>query len=456
MFLCSSCSKELFQDPTTDKVSGSFLSNQTEVEEYVNAVYANLQFNGLYGLYMPALTEIPSDNTFDEVPANDDGIYGQLDQFSLIPANIIISAAWQDSYKAIQKANVVLNRIGTVTYTDSTVKVNRIGEMKFIRALLYFNLVRLYGDVPLVLKETTDPNAYFGIGRTPATDVYTQIKKDLTEAIDGLPVSSKQPGKVIKTAAQTLLAKVYLTLKDYTSAATLLTAVVNSGKHRLMTNPADVFSISNENNAEIIFAVQFASGINGNTEGSTMFQQFSPSGTQSGAKGHNLPTKTLYSLYTATDKRKGTYIDVTPAGTPYCKKLTAPATVITDGGSDVVILRYADVLLMLAEAENELGNTGTAIPYLDSVRVRAGLLPATALTQEDVRAAITLERRLELIGEGHRWFDLLRTGTAVTVMNKWFADNGILVTIDKHNLLMPVPQGQIDTDPSVKQNDGYN
>jgi starch-binding outer membrane protein, SusD/RagB family len=456
MFLCSSCSKELFQDPTTDKVSGSFLSNQTEVEEYVNAVYANLQFNGLYGLYMPALTEIPSDNTFDEVPANDDGIYGQLDQFSLIPANSIISAAWQDSYKAIQKANVVLNRIGTVTYTDSTVKVNRIGEMKFIRALLYFNLVRLYGDVPLVLKETTDPNAYFGIGRTPATDVYNQIKKDLTEAIDGLPVSSKQPGKVIKTAAQTLLAKVYLTLKDYTSAATLLTAVVNSGKHRLMTNPADVFSISNENNAEIIFAVQFASGINGNTEGSTMFQQFSPSGTQSGAKGHNLPTKTLYSLYTATDKRKGTYIDVTPAGTPYCKKLTAPATVITDGGSDVVILRYADVLLMLAEAENELGNTGTAIPYLDSVRVRAGLLPATALTQEDVRAAITLERRLELIGEGHRWFDLLRTGTAVTVMNKWFADNGILVTIDKHNLLMPVPQGQIDTDPSVKQNDGYN
>lgn len=456
LFLCSSCTKELFQDPSTEKESGSFLSTEREVEEYVNAVYANLQFNGLYGLFMPALTEIPSDNTYDEVPANDDGIYGQLDQFTLIPSNSIIAAAWQDSYKAIQKANVVLNRIDNITYAVPATKDARKGEMKFIRALLYFNLVRLYGDVPLVLKETTDPNAYFGLGRTPATDVYVQIKKDLTEAIDELPVSSTQAGRVIKTAAQSLLGKVYLTLKEYSNAETVLLAVVNSGKHRLMTNPADVFSISNENNAEIIFAVQFASGINGNTEGSTMFQQFSPSGTQSGAKGHNLPTKSIYNLYTATDKRKGTYIDVTASGTPYCKKLSLPTTVITDGGSDVVVLRYADVLLMLAETENELKNTTAAIPYLDSIRIRAGLTATTALTEDDVRAAIDLERRLELIGEGQRWFDLLRTGTAITVMNKWFSDNGILTTIDIHNLLMPVPQAQIDTDPTVEQNKGYN
>ncbi|WPV66561.1 RagB/SusD family nutrient uptake outer membrane protein [Chitinophaga sp. LS1] len=456
LFLCSSCTKELFQNPSTDKESGSFLSTETEVEEYVNAVYANLQFNGLYGLYMPALTEIPSDNTFDEVPANDDGIYGQLDQFTLIPSNAIITAAWQDSYKAIQKANVVLNRIDNIPYAIPATKEARKGEMKFIRALLYFNLVRLYGNVPLALKETTDPNVYFGQGRTPAADVYIQIKKDLTEAIDELPVSSTQPGKVIKTAAQSLLGKVYLTLKEYTNAETVLMAVVNSGKHHLITNPADVFSISNENNAEIIFAVQFASGINGNTEGSTMFQQFSPSGTQSGAKGHNLPTKSLYNLYTPTDKRKGTYIDVTASGVPYCKKLSLPVTVITDGGSDVVVLRYADVLLMLAETENELEKTAAAISYLDSIRTRAGLTATNAITQVDVRSAIDLERRLELVGEGQRWFDLVRTGTAITVMNKWFSDNGILTTIDAHNLLMPVPQGQINTDPTVKQNEGYN
>ncbi|SFE00212.1 Starch-binding associating with outer membrane [Chitinophaga sp. CF118] len=456
LFILSSCTKQLMQDPTTEKEAGNFLSNETEVEEYVNAVYANLQFNGLYGLFMPAIAEIPSDNTYDEVPANDDGIYGQLDQFTLIASNGIIASTWQDSYKAIQKANVVLNRIENISYNVATTKEARKGEMKFIRALLYFNLVRLYGDVPLALKETTDPNVYFGQGRTPSADVYTQIIKDLTEAIDELPVSSAQSGKVIKTAAQALLGKVYLTLKDYTNAKIQLTAVVNSGRHRLMTNTTDVFSIANENNAEIIFAVQFASGLNGNTEGSTMFQQFSPSGTQSGAKGHNLPTKSLYNLYTATDKRKGSYIDVTAAGIPYCKKLSQPTTVITDGGSDVVILRYADVLLMLAETENELNNTVAAIPYIDSVRVRAGLPGTTALTQDDLRSAIALERRLELIGEGQRWFDLVRTGTAVSVMNKWFSDNGILTTIDNHNLLMPVPQGQIDTDPSIKQNKDYN
>jgi starch-binding outer membrane protein, SusD/RagB family len=454
--LLSACTKELFQNPVTDKESGSFLSNETEVEEYVNAVYANLQFNGLYGLYMPAITEIPSDNTYDEVPANDDGIYGQLDQFTLIPSNSIIAATWQDSYKAIQKANVVLNRIDNISYNVAATKEARKGEMKFIRALLYFNLVRLYGDVPLVLTETTDPNVYFGQGRTAAAEVYTQIKADLTDAIAALPVSATQPGKAIKTAAQALLAKVYLTLKDYAAAKTLLTAVVNSGKHRLMTNTADVFSISNENNAEIIFAVQFASGINGNSEGSTMFQQFSPSGTQTGAKGHNLPVKNLYNLYQSADKRKGTYLDVTAAGVPYCKKLSKPTTVITDGGSDVVVLRYADVLLMLAETENELDNIPAAIPYLDSIRLRAGLPGTIAHTQTDLRAAIDLERRLELVGEGQRWFDLLRSGSAVNVMNKWFKDNSILTTIDNHHLLMPVPQGQIDTDPSIKQNEGYN
>ncbi|WP_343670133.1 RagB/SusD family nutrient uptake outer membrane protein [Chitinophaga sp.] len=452
--LCA-CTKELFQEPTTEKNAGSFPGNETEAEEYMNATYGNLQENGLYGLYLPALSEIPSDNTFDEVPANDDGVYGQLDQFSVAPANNIIASNWRQSYYAIQKANLVLNRIDNITYASNTTKEARKGEMKFIRALLYFNLVRLYGDVPLVTQETTDPNTYFGQGRNAVADVYTQITKDLTEAIDQLPVTATQKGRVVKTAAQTLLAKVYLTQGNYSAAKTLLDAVVSSGNHRLMNNPADVFNISNENNAEIIFSVQFASGINGNTEGSIMFQIFSPSGTQTGAKGHNLPTKSLYNLYTNDDKRKGIYLDVTAAGVPYCKKLTKPTTVITDGGSDVVVLRYADVLLMLAECENELGNTAAAIPYLDAIRTRAGLAGTTATTQQTLRDAIATERRFELIGEGHRWFDLVRTGTAISVMNQWFTDNNIQISIDAHNLLMPVPQGQIDTDLSIKQNTGY-
>ncbi|TAE29610.1 MAG: RagB/SusD family nutrient uptake outer membrane protein [Cytophagales bacterium] len=450
----ASCEEQLFQSPITSKELSNFLRNEIEVEEYVNAVYANLQTNGLYGRDLPAFVEIPSDNTYSEVPANDGGNYGQLDLFTTIPANTLTTDAWQQSYRTIQRANVVLNRIDKITYAVAATKQARIGEMKFIRALLYFNLVRLYGDVPLVVEETVDPNDYFGKGRTPSAQVYTQIVKDLTEAITALPETSTQAGRVVKTAAQTLLAKVLLTQKNYAEARTLLLAVVASGRHTLLPDPATVFSITNENNREIIFAVQFASGVNGNTEGSTMFQQFAPSGTVSGAKGHNLPTKSLYALYATTDKRRGTYLTATASGIPWGRKLTQP-TVITDGGSDVVILRYADVVLMLAEVENELGNATAAATNLNLIRTRAALANTTATTQTTLRAAIDLERRLELVNEGHRWFDLLRTGTAIQVMNDWFKANNILVTITAKDLLMPIPQSQIDTDPAIKQNPGY-
>ena len=450
-----SCSKDLYQEPITSKVQGNFLRTETEVEEYVNATYGALQALGLYGLYLPAAAEISSDNTFDEVPQNDDGIYGQLDQFTTNSSNALVASIWQASYVAIQRTNVVLSRIGGVSYAASATREARAGEMKFLRALLYFNLVRLYGDVPLTTQETTDPNGYFGQGRAPAAQVYAQIIKDLTEAIPVLQPTSPQAGRVRQTAAQTLLAKVYLTQKNYPAALPLLQAVVASGRHALQANPADVFSLANENNPEIIFAVQFASGLNGNTLGSSMFQQFSPSGTVSGAKGHNLPTKTLYALYGPADRRRGLYIDLTSTGTPYLKKLAAPTTVITDGGSDFVVLRYADALLMLAEVSNELNDAAIAVTNLNLVRTRAGLAPPPTTTQAGLRAAIDLERRLELVGEGHRWFDLLRTGTAIPVMNAYFQAAGTPITIDAHNLLLPIPQSQINTDPSILQNLGY-
>ncbi len=449
-----SCTKELDQNPVTSKDLSVFLRNEVEVEEYANAVYANLQYNGLYGLYLPVLGEISSDNTYDEVPLNDAGVYGELDLFNTIPSNDVITANWKHSYQGIQKANVVLSRIGNIPFKVDSVKSSRIGEMKFIRALLYFNLVRLYGDVPLVITETTDVNSYFGQGRSRSARVYDQVKTDLTEAIEQLPVNAAQPGRVTKTAAQALLGKVYLTLKDYPAAKTQLLAVFNSRKYVLLPNVADVFSATNENNKEIIFSVQFASGVNGNSEGSTMYQQFSPSATVSGAKGHNLPTRSLYNLYGGTDLRKGTYVALATTGVPYNNKLKKP-TVIADGGSDVVVLRYADVLLMLAEVENELKNPDGAKNYLNPVRTRTGLLPTSATTEQDMRLAIALERRLELVGEGHRWFDLLRTGQAIEVMNAWFKVSNVPITVDEHDLLLPVPLGQTNTDPSIIQNPGY-
>ncbi|WP_159466781.1 RagB/SusD family nutrient uptake outer membrane protein [Dyadobacter sp. 3J3] len=456
MALFTSCTDELDQNPITSKELSQFLRTEAEVEEYVNAVYANLQLDGLYGLYMPVLGEIASDNTFDEVPLNDGGVYGELDLFTIIPANGVIAANWKHSYQGIQKTNVVLNRIEAVSFKSDIIKKARTGEMKFIRALLYFNLVRLYGDVPLVTGETTDVNTYFGQGRTASAKVYEQIIQDLNTAVELLPAESSQPGKVVQTAAQALLGKVYLTLNDYSNARTQLQNVIKSGKHLLLPNLADIFSLANENNKEIIFAVQFASGINGNTEGSYMYQQFSPSATVSGAKGHNLPTKSLYNLYTSADKRKNEYVALATSGSPYNNKLKKPTTVITDGGSNIVVLRYPDVLLMLSEAENELGNLAASIDYLNQIRTRAGLNAAAPGSKEELRTAIALERQLELVGEGHRWFDLIRTKRAVEVMNSWFKQNGALTVISEQKMLLPIPVGQINTDPAIKQNPGYN
>jgi starch-binding outer membrane protein, SusD/RagB family len=454
-FFATACTKDLEQLPVTDKELSKFLTSEIEVEEYVVSTYASLQVNGLYGLYLPAMGEIPSDNTFDEVPANDGAIYGDLDEFKTIAQNGMIADNWRASYVTIQRSNVVLSRIENVPFRVTATKNARIGEMKFIRALIYFNLVQLYGDVPLTINETKDPNSYFGKGRQPVAEVYNQITKDLTEAIQVLPSTTTQAGRVIKTAAQALLGKVLLTQKKYADAKIQLDAVVASNAHLLLPSVADIFSLTNENNKEIIFAVQFASGVNSNTEGSVMFREFSPTGVIAGAKGHNLPTRELYNQYSINDSRRGNYVGLTTGNVPFNNKLKRP-TVPADGGSDIVVLRFADVVLMQAEVENELGNTTAAQAAINKVRNRAGLANTGATLQPDLTTAIELERRLELVGEGYRWLDLLRTGKAIATMNAWFISQSRPITVTPKFLSLPIPQNQIDTDPTIKQNAGYN
>ena len=450
----SSCEDELDQSPITERESSNFYSNEEELESAVLSVYAKLQNQGLYGLDLIGAGEISSDNTFDEVPANDGGRFGQLDEFTAIPGNDLVGDIWKQSFIGIQRANTVLNRIDGISFEDDGVKQHRIGEMKFIRALLYFNLIRLYGDVPLVVEETVNPNDFFGLGRTSIAEVYTQIQTDLSEAIANLPDvnSTARPGK---GAAQALLGKVYLTLGQHSDAITQLQNVVNSGNYELAAGVSDIFGEENENNTEVVFAVQFVAGLNGNSEGTPAHSQFSPSGTVSNAKGHNLPNVDFYDLYDENDLRKGVFVGVTDNGVPFIKKWTVNPNNANDGGSDYIVIRYSDVILMLAEALNEAGNTMDAANLLNSIRNRAGLLNTTASTQTDLRDAIEMERRFELIGEGHRWFDLLRTGKAISTMNAWFTNNGKNINIGENDLLLPIPQSQIDTDPAIKQNPGY-
>ncbi|MEL6255811.1 MAG: RagB/SusD family nutrient uptake outer membrane protein, partial [Bacteroidota bacterium] len=379
-----------------------------------------------------------------------------LDDFSTNAGNDLVGDIWRESYEGIQRVNVVLNRITDIDYADPSLKTTRIAEMQFIRGLLYFNLVRLYGDVPLVLVETENPSDFFGQGRTPADQVYSQIEADLNAAIQSLP-SEKVSGRPAKGAAQALLGDVQMTQGKYSEAVTNLAAVVNSGLYSLAPSTSEIFGPANEGNSEVLFEIQFASGVSGNTEGSPAASQFRPSGTTANAKGHNLPSTEFVDSYDDNDTRKTDYVGLDAAANPFyfSLKYEVSPTGINDGGSDYYVIRYADVLLKYAEALNESGSTSEVAQYINLVRNRAGLENTTATSQAELRVAIEKERRFEFIGEGHRWFDLKRFGNAVETMNKWFSENGKNVVIDADNLLLPLPQSQIDTDPALSQNPGY-
>jgi hypothetical protein len=450
LFSLVSCKKDLVQVPQTTKTADNFYSNETELEEAVKGVYATLQFTGNYNTGLPAIGELPGEDAYDETPANDNGYYGQLDDINIISQNGIMQDTWADSYTGIQRANIVLNRIKDITYKDNNVKNARIGEMKFIRALYYFNLVRIFGDVPLVTSEISNPLASFGQVRAPKADVYKQIETDLNEAIPLLPTrTSSNKMRVVKTAAQSLLGKVKLTQKDYASAETLLMSVESSGVQQLLSDVSTVFPIANELNDEIIFSVQYASGLNSNSEGSDAYRMFNPTGrvigSMTGTKGHGVLKSSFYNLYDVTDKRKNVYVGAIASGIGFNNKIAVPTTVVTDAASDWVVLRYADVILMLAEIENELGKPIQALSYLNMIRIRAGLTTFSSSDKVAIFNEIDLQRRKELVWEGHRWFDLLRQDRVKTVLG----------VSDVNKLLMPLPASQIAADPSLKQNPGY-
>lgn len=309
--LTASCSESLLDlSPETNNVLNNYYKNEEQINKGVNAAYACLQYSGQYGIANHVLGELPSDNTWDEVPANDGGNYGQLDEFNMTSSNTIIADSWKHNYIGIQQCNIILNRVDGVDMTENNRSVVK-GEIKFLRALMYFNLVRIFGDVPLVTKETENVNDYFGQGRTNKSEVYQQIISDLKEATEMLPLTASLQGHATKGAAEGLLGKVYLTMGNYSEAKIELLKVVNSGQYALLDDPNDIFDTENEGNREIIFDVQYQSGLNGNSEGSNAFMMFSPSGSVSGAKGHNLPTREVYNLFADNDKRKTAYFRLT-------------------------------------------------------------------------------------------------------------------------------------------------
>ena len=385
---------------------------------------------------------------------------------------------WQDVYKTINAANVVIEKVPSIQM-DELKKNHLVAEAHFIRAMMYFEAVKLFGSVPLLLEPTSNlDNAY--ASRTAEETVYETIIADLKLAEEHLSESFRVgKGRPEPQSATALLSKVYLTKGDYDLAAQYAKSIIESGKYFLWEDFADIFKISNMNKGEIIFAVNFSGTLSQGFKPNQYLVRLLPPGLDKNgegpenAHGWEVPTEDLYNSFNPLDRRREvtfitsyTYSDgTTETFEPHISKFwdreVEPRGNTTD--SDVIYLRYADVLLIYAEALNEAnrGPTPEAYDAINMVRKRArfngiieqDILPDLAgLDYEGFRDAILDERRWEFVMEGQRWNDLVRMGKLVEKVESSGKPN---TTPSKHHYKFPIPQRERDINTNLTQNDGY-
>ena len=507
LLLCVSfvgCNKLIDLYPQSNLNATTYYSNTTEVSSALTGCYSGMQKTLLQEWTM---TELRSDNTVQGNAASTSSVnrdLSDLDMFFPSTSHAGNYTYWLANYYNIRSTNLVLNSLG-VNYNESTGAItydafqatvpdlNRkrmSAEASFIRAYHYFNLVRLYGSVFLV-HEAIDPNFAKTVNKSPVDAIYKLIIADLQNAAANgatakfVAIPAADLGRVNAWSAKGLLAKVYLTLNRKTEAAALLQDVIANSGYSLQAAYANNFSITTEMNSEILFAVRYKAG--GLGLGSIFANQFAPLNSGSAVVngdglGNNYPTVELNNLYTATDARKAVNIGVYGTGTAaklYPRKHISAVAVVNDSESDWTVLRYADILLMLAEAQ---GNIPASLDLINQIRKRAGLanLVATDVnTIDKFELALANERRLEFAFENQRWFDLLRFNTTLTTIKteKILKDHFAImyplhyvqypvprltltemqnfVTADR--LLLPIPQREIDNNTQLKieQNIGY-
>lgn len=424
-----SCNFEEFLEtsPVNSNTPLSFFETEKQINEGVTAIYnKNRSINNGQWRF----GEFRSDNTYYQRNPSDRGGSGteEIDEFTMNSNNGNISDYWNDWYNGVLSCNIVLQNIEDVPFNSQPeLKDIRKGEALFFRSWFYFNLVRSFGDVPLVTNVAVSPESALEgeyTDRVPTKDVYTKILEDVQMAIDFLPDSwnGADVGRVTKGAALMLKAKVYMTNQEFEKAIPLLREMEGLG-YEILSNYEQVFNPDNKNHKESVFEVQFSFA---NGQSSNFLGQFVPftSGNRilifnpaSSRAGLNQPTQDLIDLYPEGDLRSDVSIAY-DLGVPYVNKYNyAP---LAPGAQDVnwPMFRYADARLMLAECLAETGSFVDAISIINNeIRPRTGVVvPVTALSRDEALEKIAIERRLELAFENHRWFDLVRTGRAEEIM----------------------------------------
>ncbi len=480
--LASGCQKDfLDRRPPGELTFEEFFQNADQAVQATNAVYEQYRSFDLAALSYIGCTDILSDDADKGSTANDAPLLSDLDNFTMDATNPYVAPLYKGHYRAIARANVAIEGIAAVETMDETLRSRLIGECKFLRAYSYFLLVQWFGDLVLVTK-TLQGDEYYAQSRQPKEAIYAQIEQDLKDAAavlpekDGYPASEK--GRATKAAAKGLLAKLYMLKKDWASAEAQCMDIINGGKYSLLTRYADNFLPVGENGTESVFEIQTVALETQQAAGPGS----SPYNMVQGVRGvpnlgwgFNRPSDNLVSSYENGDPRREATIiyvgEILPDGSTqvkdnpeiinerYNQKAWVPAhSGLQDNGpGNIRVLRYSDILLLAAEAKNELGKSGEALPLINLVRKRARgtnnfILPDVTITdQTQLRERIYRERRVELAMEQHRWFDLVRWGRAETVMTAL----GKSFVANKHEVL-PIPQTEVDlTSGKVTQNNGY-
>jgi hypothetical protein len=459
----------LDKEPLTTIAPTSYFKSSADAEAGITGAYDALQATGLYSQDLIVMGEMPSDNC----TSNNNDVR-RMEELTWLSTTSQNSNMYTASYVGINRANVVLKYVPGIDMLASR-RDQIVGEAKFLRALGYFNLVRAFGAVPLRLEPTESAApAVLNLPRTDVQAVYQQIIKDLTEAAAAMPASN--PGRAASGAANALLTKVYLTHRDWALAVEAANKVTG---YPLSNSFKALFPANN--NPESIFEIQNSGAADGNNILPDLLLP-SPPATYSFAK-FNIPTTELIQYADTVNDQRWAYIGTTSAGRDHASYVDGGRGTSDDDGpfvykwpgppngfnspDNTYVLRYADVVLMRAEAQNEVnGPTEAVRTDINLIRERAGLTPLTfsnptspeLASKQAMRNEIDRQRRLELAFEGERWFDLLRYSVAPTE----HAVTALDIIAQRQNgnrnvnyLLFPIPLGELNTNPNVRQNPGY-
>ena len=424
----AACNSLLDESPSDQLPADQAITDARGARSALAGAYAALQSDSYYGGDFVFFGDLPTDNA-DFTGTSQ--AYAAADANQFRADNATVKDIWDAIYDGINRVNLILEKVPALTDLEQTEKDSILGEAHFLRALHYHNLVRLYGDVPLRLTSPQSVEEAAEITRSPVADVYTQILADLNEA-ETLITFAEPATEATAGAVDALQARVQLYRGDYAAAIAEADEVIGAG-YELAPAYGDLFDAEGQDTPEDIFKVIF-------TAQQFNFLGFEYFSSDEGGDGLLAPSQNIIDAYEPDDARLAWSIfindDDVISGSKY------PTTA---GAEDFHVIRFAEVLLIKAEAQARLNDLAGAVDTYNPIRERAGLEPAGDVsTQEEVLAAIDLERRLELAFEGDRWADLVRTGRAVDVL-------GIPVT----QALYPIPLQETIVAPGITQNPGY-